>query len=242
MSIDMKYQHQKHNNKNFSEMGTITENINQYKASLPQGVKLCAVSKFHPEGSIQEAYDAGQRIFGESRVQELIPKQQNLPSDIEWHFIGHLQTNKVKYIVPFISLIHSGDSAKLLNEINRCAKKEGRVVDVLLQIHVAKEESKSGFYPAELQEYMATGQWRELQNIHLCGVMGMATYTDDQEQIAVEFKIIRGEFDKIKQQYFSDDDKFSYCSMGMSDDYLLAIECGSNIIRVGTDIFGERKY
>ncbi len=221
---------------------SIAQEIININNELPSTVKLVAVSKFHPAESIEQAYGAGQRIFAESRPQELAAKADVLPKDIEWHFIGHLQTNKVKYIVPFISLIHSGDSAKLLNEINRCAKKEGRVVDVLLQIHVAEEESKSGFYPAELQEYMATGQWRELHNIHLCGVMGMATYTDDQEQIVSEFKTIRGEFDKIKQQYFSDDDKFSYCSMGMSDDYLLAIECGSNIIRVGTDIFGERKY
>ena len=223
-------------------MGIITENINRYRASLPQGVKLCAVSKFHPEASLLEAYNAGQRIFGESRVQELLPKSQNLPSDIEWHFIGHLQTNKVKYIAPFISLIHSGDSVKLLKEINSCAKKEGRVIDVLLQLHVAQEETKSGFTPFELQEYMATGEWVALQNIQLRGVMGMATFTDDEKQIESEFRTIRAEFDKIKAEYFQNDDKFSYCSMGMSDDYHLAIENGSNIVRVGSGIFGERIY
>lgn len=223
-------------------MSTITENLNRYRASLPQGVELCAVSKFHPEASILEAYNVGQRVFGESRVQELVPKSQNLPKDIEWHFIGHLQTNKVKYIAPFISLIHSGDSIKLLKEINSCAKKEGRVIDVLLQLHVAQEETKSGFLPSELYDYMATEEWRELKNIQLRGVMGMATFTDDESLIESEFKQIRKAFDDIKQQYFPEDDKFSYCSMGMSDDYPLAIECGSNIVRVGTGIFGERIY
>ena len=221
-------------------MSTITENLNRYRASLPQGVELCAVSKFHPEASILEAYNMGQRVFGESRVQELVPKSQNLPKDIEWHFIGHLQTNKVKYIAPFISLIHSGDSIKLLKEINSCAKKEGRVIDVLLQLHVAQEETKSGFLPSELYDYMATEEWRELKNIQLRGVMGMATFTDDESLIESEFRQIRKAFDDIKQQYFPEDDKFSYCSMGMSDDYPLAIECGSNIVRVGTGIFGER--
>lgn len=223
-------------------MGIITENINRYRASLPQGVKLCAVSKFHSESSIKEAYEAGQKIFGESRVQELLPKQQNLPKDIEWHFIGHLQTNKVKYIAPFISLIQSGDSVKLLKEINIQAQKNGRVIDVLLQLHVAQEQTKSGFLPFELEEYMASGEWRALKNIHLCGVMGMATFTDKEELIKSEFKTIRHEFEKIKQQYFSDDKKFAYCSMGMSDDYTIAIEQGSNIVRVGTGIFGERIY
>lgn len=223
-------------------MGIITENINRCKASLPQGVELCAVSKFHPEVSLLEAYNAGQRIFGESRVQELLPKSQNLPSDIEWHFIGHLQTNKVKYIAPFISLIHSGDSVKLLKEINSCAKKEGRVIDVLLQLHVAQEETKSGFSPAELYDYMASEKWRELTNIQIRGVMGMATFTEDEALIESEFKQIRKAFDDIRQQYFQNNDKFSYCSMGMSDDYPLAIECGSNIVRVGTGIFGERIY
>ena len=223
-------------------MSSITENLNRYRASLPQGVELCAVSKFHPEASILEAYNVGQRVFGESRVQELVPKSQNLPKDIEWHFIGHLQTNKVKYIVPFISLIHSGDSIKLLKEINSCAKKEGRVIDVLLQLHVAQEETKSGFLPSELYDYMATEEWRELKNIQLRGVMGMATFTDDESLIESEFRQIRKAFDDIKQQYFPEDDKFSYCSMGMSDDYPLAIECGSNIVRVGTGIFGESIY
>lgn len=223
-------------------MGIITENINRYKASLPQGVKLCAVSKFHPDTSIQEAYLAGQRIFGESRVQELLHKQQNLPNDIEWHFIGHLQTNKVKYIAPFISLIQSGDSVKLLKEIDAQAQKNGRVIDVLLQLHVAQEQTKSGFLLTELEDYMATGDWQNLKNIHFCGVMGMATFTDDKELIKSEFKTIRQEFEKIKQQYFSNDEKFSYCSMGMSDDYTIALECGSNIVRVGTGIFGERIY
>ena len=223
-------------------MSAITENLNRYRASLPQGVELCAVSKFHSEASILEAYNVGQRVFGESRVQELVPKSQNLPKDIEWHFIGHLQTNKVKYIAPFISLIHSGDSVKLLKEINSCAKKEGRVIDVLLQLHVAQEETKSGFLPSELYDYMATEEWRELKNIQIRGVMGMATFTEDEGLIELEFKQIRKAFDDIKQQYFLEDKKFSYCSMGMSDDYPLAIECGSNIVRVGTGIFGERIY
>ena len=223
-------------------MSAIAENIQKYKASLPQEVELCAVSKFHAVEALKEAYDAGQRIFGESRVQELLPKKEQLPSDIEWHFIGHLQTNKVKYIVPFVSLIHSVDSVKLIKEINSCAQKEGRVVNCLLQLHVAQEETKSGFTIDELEVYLESGEWRNLTSICFCGVMGMASYTDDEAQIREEFISIRSEFDKIKQKYFADNTKFRYCSMGMSHDYAMAVECGSNIVRVGTGIFGERIY
>lgn len=223
-------------------MSAIAENIQKYKASLPQEVELCAVSKFHAVEALKEAYDAGQRIFGESRVQELLPKKEQLPSDIEWHFIGHLQTNKVKYIVPFISLIHSADSVKLIKEINSCAQKEGRVVNCLLQLHVAQEETKSGFTIDELDAYLESGEWRNLTSVCFCGVMGMASYTDDEAQIKEEFVSIRSEFDKVKQKYFANNPKFRYCSMGMSHDYAMAVECGANIVRVGTGIFGERIY
>ena len=220
-------------------MGIITENINKCKASLPEGVELCAVSKFHPAELIKEAYDAGQRIFGESRVQELIVKQPILPKDIEWHFIGHLQTNKIKYIVPFVSLIHSGDSAKVLKEINNCAKKCGRVVDVLLQLHVAQEETKSGFTPFELQEYMATWEWRTLENIQIRGVMGMATFTDEESVVRADFERLAACKAELAE-YLGEE--FDTLSMGMSDDYPLAIEYGSTEVRIGSTIFGVREY
>ena len=167
-------------------MSTITENLNRYRASLPQGVELCAVSKFHPEASILEAYNVGQRVFGESRVQELVPKSQNLPKDIEWHFIGHLQTNKVKYIAPFVYCIESVDSLKLMQEINKQALKNDRVIDCLLQFHVAQEETKSGFTLEECEQVLSSEEFAALKNIRIVGVMGMATYTEDEKQIRKE--------------------------------------------------------
>ena len=223
-------------------MGVIAEHINDIKSSLPSGVELVAVSKFHPAGEVREAYDAGQRIFGESRVQELLPKRELLPEDIEWHFIGHLQTNKVKFIAPFISLIHSGDSEKLFNEINRSASACGKTVRCLLQLHVAAEETKSGFTVEEAYEYMASGRWCELANVDICGVMGMASLTDDKSLIKKEFLTIRSVFDKLKSDYFAEKNRFSICSMGMSHDYPIAVDCGTTMVRIGTDIFGERVY
>ena len=223
-------------------MSTVAKNIEQIKQTFPSGVRLVAVSKFHPVEVIQEAYDTGQRIFGESKVQELIAKEGALPKDIEWHFIGHLQTNKVKLIVPFISMIHSADSSKLLQEINKAAGGIGRVVPCLLQIHIAREESKFGFSFEECREYFRSGVWRQLANVRLCGVMGMATFTDDCEQIKSEFLTLRNFFDEIKKLYFSEDNSFCEISMGMSDDYPLAIEQGSTLVRIGSRIFGERVY
>ncbi len=218
------------------------DNIIKIRSALPDSVKLVAVSKFHPAEVIKEAYGAGQKIFGESRVQELLAKKESLPSDIEWHFIGHLQTNKVKNIVPFITLIHSGDSERVLAEINRCAEKAGRKVNVLLQLHVAQEETKTGFTPDELALYMERGDWRAFTSIAISGVMGMASFVEDELQIRREFTAIRNVFDELRRRYFQDDGNFSVCSMGMSHDYRIAVECGSTMVRIGTTIFGEREY
>ena len=223
-------------------MNDVAKNIAQIRATLPSHVRLVAVSKFHPAEMIREAYDAGQRIFGESRVQELLLKKPVLPDDIEWHFIGHLQTNKVKQIVPFISMIHSADSPKLLQEINKAAEHIDRKISCLLQIHIAREESKFGFSFEECREYLRSGAWRNLHFIRLCGVMGMATLTDDNEQIKSEFLSLRNFFNEIKNDYFSEDGSFCEISMGMSDDYPLAIEAGSTLVRIGSRIFGERVY
>ena len=220
----------------------ITEKLQQVKATLKPGVRLVAVSKFHPAEALQEAYDAGQRIFGESHVQELVAKQEALPKDIEWHFIGHLQTNKVKYIAPFISLIHSVDSVKLLREIDKQAAKADRVVDVLLQVHVAKEETKFGFTPDELLDMLATEEWKTLQHVRLAGLMAMATNTDDTAQIAREFDTVSQLFAVAKERFFATEPAFREISMGMSGDYLIAQEHGSTMVRIGTTIFGQRNY
>lgn len=220
----------------------IAEKLQQVKATLKPGVRLVAVSKFHPTEALQEAYDAGQRIFGESHVQELVAKQEALPKDIEWHFIGHLQTNKVKYIAPFISLIHSVDSVKLLKEIDKQAAKADRVVDVLLQVHVAKEETKFGFTPDELLDMLATEEWKTLQHVRLAGLMAMATNTDDTAQIAREFDTVSQLFAVVKERFFATEPAFREISMGMSGDYLIAQEHGSTMVRIGTTIFGQRNY
>ena len=220
----------------------IAEKLQQVKATLKPGVRLVAVSKFHPAEALQEAYDAGQRIFGESHVQELVAKQEALPKDIEWHFIGHLQTNKVKYIAPFISLIHSVDSVKLLKEIDKQAAKAERVVDVLLQVHVAKEETKFGFTPDELLDMLATEEWKTLQHVRLAGLMAMATNTDDTAQIAREFDTVSQLFAVVKERFFATEPAFREISMGMSGDYLIAQEHGSTMVRIGTTIFGQRNY
>ena len=220
----------------------LSEKINNIQKTLPAGVRLVAVSKYHPASLIQEAYDAGQRIFGESHVQELVAKHDALPKDIEWHFIGHLQTNKVKYIAPFVSLIHAVDSERLLIEIDKQAKRSGRTIPVLLQVHVAKETTKFGFTPNELLNFMENGDWRQYTNIRFSGIMCMATNTDDETLIASEFEQAKTLFHRIKEKYFSDSDTFNECSWGMSGDYPIAIEHGSTLIRIGSMIFGERTY
>ena len=220
----------------------LSEKINNIQKTLPAGVRLVAVSKYHPASLIQEAYDAGQRIFGESHVQELVAKHDALPKDIEWHFIGHLQTNKVKYIAPFVSLIHAVDSERLLIEINKQAKRSGRTIPVLLQVHVAKETTKFGFTPDELLNFMENGDWRQYTNIRFPGIMCMATNTEDEALIASEFEQAKTLFHRIKGKYFSESDTFNECSWGMSGDYPIAIEHGSTLIRIGSMIFGERTY
>ena len=220
----------------------LSEKINNIQKTLPAGVRLVAVSKYHPASLIQEAYDAGQRIFGESHVQELVAKHDALPKDIEWHFTGHLQTNKVKYIAPFVSLIHAVDSERLLIEIDKQAKRSGRTIPVLLQVHVAKETTKFGFTPDELLNFMENGDWRQYTNIRFSGIMCMATNTDDKALIASEFEQAKTLFHRIKEKYFSDSDTFNECSWGMSGDYPIAIEHGSTLIRIGSMIFGERTY
>lgn len=220
----------------------ISERINTLKSELPQGVRLVAVSKFHPVEAIAEAYEAGQRIFGESKVQEVCAKQELLPKDIEWHFIGHLQTNKVKYLVPFVTLIHGIDSYRLLAEVDKQAAKVDRVVDCLLQIHIAREETKFGFSMEECRQMLVAGEWKQLHHVRICGVMGMATNTEDMKQVEEEFASLSAFFREIKQRWFADAEYFKEISMGMSHDYHQAIAQGSTLVRVGTFIFGERNY
>ena len=220
----------------------IQTNLRNVLAELPDGVRLVAVSKFHPAEAIREAYEAGQRIFGESKEQELAEKQKTLPNDIEWHFIGHLQTNKVKYIAPYIALIQAVDSYKLLTEINKQAAKYNRVIPCLLEIHIAREESKYGFTPQACREMLEAGEWKKLDHVRIAGVMGMATNTDDEEQIAHEFHTLKDLFDEWKQAFFAEEPTFKEVSMGMSHDYEIAFRNGTTLVRVGTKIFGERVY
>ena len=214
--------------------------IRSITSQLPEGTRLVAVSKFHPAEAVRGAYDAGCRIFGESHVQELREKQQILPEDIEWHFIGHLQTNKVKYIAPFVSLIHAIDTPHLLREVEKQAAKCGRVIPCLLQLHVAQEETKFGFTPDECMEFLSEGEWRQMPHVRLSGIMCMATNTDDEEQIRGEFRRAHDFFLKAKEMFFADTDSFCECSYGMSDDWKIAVSEGSTLIRVGTAIFGPR--
>lgn len=217
----------------------IAERIKAINDTLPAGVTLVAVSKYHPAEAIEAAYDAGQREFGESKAQDLKVKYGMLPKDIKWHFIGHLQSNKIKYIAPFIHLIHSIDSLRLLEEVNRHGIKAGRRIPCLLQIHIAQEETKFGFTPEECIAMLDEGKWRSLQNTEIRGLMCMASNTDDNEQIASEFATVQELFKRIKQCHFADDDRFSIISAGMSDDYPIAIEHGSTHIRIGSSIFNE---
>lgn len=220
----------------------IAEALKQIRSELPEGVRLVAVSKFHPNEAIMEAYEAGQRIFGESKAQEMTAKHESLPKDIEWHFIGHLQTNKVKYIVPYVALIHGVDSYKLLADIDKQAGKAGRTVDCLLQLHIAQEETKFGFSFDECREMLDAGEWRQLRHARICGLMGMASNTDRLEQVRGEFASLGRFFQEAKGIWFAEAPHFKELSMGMSHDYPEAIAAGSTLIRVGTRIFGEREY
>lgn len=217
----------------------IKERLNRIKASLPAGVELVAVSKFHPVESLQEAYDAGQRIFGESRPQEMASKAAVLPKDIVWTMIGHLQTNKVKMIAPFVSLIASVDSERLVEEIEKQAAKYDRIIDILLEVHIADEETKSGWSEQELNDYLASGKLATMSHIRVRGVMTIATNTDDESIIRRDFKHISEIFTSLKPRF---DASFDTLSIGMSDDYPIAIEYGSNMVRIGTAIFGTRNY
>lgn len=223
-------------------MFDVAKNLHEVLDTLPDGVKLVAISKFHPKEYIEVAYREGQRIFGESHEQELAGKVESLPKDIEWHFIGHLQTNKVKYIAPYISMIEAVDTVKLLKEINKQAAKHNRVINVLLELHIAEEESKYGFTPDACREFLKSGEWRGLKNVHISGLMMMASNVEDQEQIRKEMTFASNLFDELKATYFSDDPEFKERSWGMSHDYPIAVECHSTMVRVGTAIFGPRVY
>jgi hypothetical protein len=220
----------------------IAGNIETIKKKLPKGVKLVAVSKTKPNPDILEAYHAGHKIFGENKVQDLVHKYEQLPKDIEWHFIGHPQSNKVKLIAPFIQLIHGVDSFKLLEVIDSEAKKNNREIACLLQFHIAEEDTKFGLTLSEARDILCSTGFKSLKNVSVTGVMGMATYTENKEQIRNEFKSLKTIFKMLKNEYFSGNKKFKEISMGMSDDYDIAIEEGSTLIRVGSKIFGERNY
>lgn len=217
-------------------------NLHKILDSLPQGVRLVAISKYHPNEYIEAAYAEGQRVFGESHEQELRLKHEQLPKDIEWHFIGHLQTNKVKYIAPYVTMIEAVDSMKLLREIDKQAARCGRVIKVLLELHIAEESTKYGLTLEACRELLAGGEWRELQHVRICGLMMMASFTDDQEQIRREMQTAADFFDEVKARYFADDDAFAERSWGMSEDYLIACQTRSTMVRIGTSIFGPRVY
>ncbi len=218
----------------------IAEALNKIKSEISNQITLVAVSKTKPVEDLQVAYDAGQRIFGENKVQELTDKYESLPKDIEWHFIGHLQSNKVKYIAPFVSMIHAVDSMKLLKEINKQAKKNDRTISCLLQFHIAEEDSKFGLNLEEAQQILSSNEFVELQNISVVGLMGMATFTDDEDQVREEFRTLENYFHVVKSHFFKYNEAFEHLSMGMSGDYKIAIEEGSTMIRVGSSIFGTR--
>ena len=223
-------------------MYDVKGNLKQVLSHLPQGVRLVAISKYHPNEYITAAYEEGQRIFGESHEQELRGKHESLPKDIQWHFIGHLQTNKVKYIAPYVTMIEAVDSLKLLLEIDKQAAKNGRVIDVLLELHIAEEETKYGLSPDALREMLAAGEWRSLQHVRICGLMMMASNVDDEEQIRSEFRLAHDLFDEVKADYFADAPSFCERSWGMSHDYQIAVQEGSTMVRIGTTIFGPRIY
>lgn len=223
-------------------MYDVQENLREVLDSLPASVKLVAISKYHPNEYIEAAYAMGQRIFGESHEQELREKHTTLPQDIEWHFIGHLQTNKVKYIAPYVSMVEAVDSLKLLREIEKQAAKCGRVINVLLELHIAEEATKYGLTLDQCRELLAGGEWRQMSHVRICGLMMMASNVDDEQQIANEFDTAARFFDEVKAAYFADDDNFCERSWGMSDDYPIAVAHRSTMVRIGTRIFGPRVY
>ncbi|MEK6450544.1 MULTISPECIES: YggS family pyridoxal phosphate-dependent enzyme [unclassified Myroides] len=222
---------------------SITQNLKHVKEALPAHVTLVAVSKTKPNEDILEAYEAGQRIFGENKIQEMTEKYEALPKDIEWHMIGHVQRNKVKYMAPFVSLIHGVDSFKLLKEINKQAKSNNRVINCLLQVFIAQEETKFGLDQNELDDIFSSEEFEALENVKIVGLMGMATFTDDQEEVKREFTSLKETFDHCKMYYNEMDNvELQTVSMGMSNDYPIAIECGSTMVRIGSNIFGSRNY
>lgn len=223
-------------------MVDVAKNLHEVLGNLPEGVRLVAISKYHPNEYIMAAYQEGQRVFGESHEQELARKVVELPKDIEWHFIGHLQTNKVKYIAPYIAMIEAVDSLKLLKEINKQALKNDRVIKVLLELHIAEEETKYGLTLDACRQLLADGEWKELKNVQICGLMMMASNVDDEDQIRREMNTAADFFDEVKAQYFADDPNFKERSWGMSHDYRIAVQCRSTMVRVGTTIFGPRVY
>ncbi len=223
-------------------MYDVKSNLRAVREQLPEHVRLVAVSKFHPDEYIMAAYEEGQRIFGESHEQELKRKQESLPKDIEWHFIGHLQTNKVKYIAPYISMIEAVDSLKLLREIDKQAAKYDRTIDVLLELHIAEEETKYGLTLDACRELLRDGEWRQLQHVRICGLMMMASNVEDTEQIRSEMMLASNFFDEVKSEFFADDPAFKERSWGMSHDFPIAVECHSTMVRIGTMIFGPRVY
>ncbi|WP_291854801.1 YggS family pyridoxal phosphate-dependent enzyme [Marinilabilia sp.] len=223
-------------------MSSVSQNLKSIKEQLPEYVTLVAVSKTQPNEMIMEAYEEGQRIFGENKVQELVDKQENLPKDIQWHMIGHLQRNKVKYIAPFVALIHGVDSLRLLRAINKEGARNERIIPCLLQMHIASEETKFGLDENELFELLESEEFRSFSNVEIHGLMGMATFTNDEEKVASEFRYLKKTFDLIGEKYFETNSAFSVLSMGMSGDYETAVAEGSNMVRIGSSIFGERNY
>ena len=218
-------------------MSEITQNVNQFKASLPEEVTLVAVSKTKPNEDLEEAYAAGQRVFGENKIQEMTDKWESLPKDIQWHMIGHVQTNKVKYMAPYVSLIHSADRLKLFKEINKEAKKNDRIIDVLLQVKIAEEDSKFGMPPENAKDFLEQNRANTYPNVRIVGLMGMASFVDDETQISREFSQLEKIYNTFKDQY-----DFKVLSMGMSGDYPIALKHGSTMVRVGSAIFGARNY
>ena len=216
----------------------ISENIKKYKAELPENVKLVAISKTKPNEDLLEAYRAGQRIFGENKIQEMTEKWEQLPEDIEWHMVGHVQRNKVKYMAPFVSLIHAVDSLKLLKEINKRARQNERTIECLLQIKIAEEDSKFGISAEEAREILNSEAYSGMKNVRVTGLMGMATFTDDKEQVRSEFRHLKSVFDQMQEEY----PELKELSMGMSGDYQIAVECGTTMVRIGSSIFGARNY
>jgi len=221
---------------------SIQGNLQEVKQTLPNSVILVAISKTHPVDVVMEAYNAGQRVFGENKVQEMVSKHEVMPKDIEWHLVGHLQTNKVKYISSFVSLIHSVDSLKLLSMINKEAEKVDRVIDCLLQVYIATEETKFGLSAQEVDDIFKSPEYQKMKHVRVVGLMGMASFTNDEKKVRSEFHYLSDSFNKLKNTYFKDEDSFKNLSMGMSGDYQIAIEEGSTMVRIGSSIFGTRNY